>query len=638
MANTYTVRITGDRFSWQFGSNIVNDRTKIKSVSSWGKLKLGNTSFAFCSNVTMSGITDVPDLTGIINLTNVFQSCSSITTVGRMNEWNLSAIARIDGIFLDATNFNQNIGNWNVSSVTNMASVFANCKLFNQNLGSWNTSACINFGNMFQGASNFNNGFASGNSVGNQLTWTINTTSSVTMSNMFINCTSFNANLGTGTTPWDVSKVTTFLNMFQSASNFNNGDDSAPINNWNINTVSDVSMESMFNGASKFNRDISSWNVSKVTTFAAMFRLAIAYNNGDNLNTNPITSIQGLDGWNINTTSSVTMLGMFLFTNVFNRPLASWNMTRVNNTNLMFRDALKFNQPLSNWERAGSTLANVTNMSGMFCNAYEFNQSIGNWNVSSVVKFGDGGDGGMFSNARAFNNGDDTYPLSNWSINSVNSVTMAYIFSSNTTSIFNKDISTWNMTKVTNTSFMFSGTYAFDQPLDNWERIGSTMGNITTMGSMFNTASNFNRDISSWNVSKVNTFAAMFQSATAFNNGDNLNINPITLRPGIDGWNINTVSDVSMASMFQSATAFDRNIGNWNISNVTNFTSFMAGKTNLNFSSTNLDAIYNGWIVNGVKPNINISFGTAKYTAAGTVGRLTLTSSPNNWIIQDGGL
>ena len=93
-----------------------------------------------------------------------------------------------------------------------------------------------------------------------------------------------------------------------------------------------------------------------------------------------------------------------------------------------------------------------------------------------------------------------------------------------------------------------------------------------------------------------------------------------------------------MNGMFQGATAFKQYIGNWNVSNVNNFGGFMALKTPTTFPSTYLDAIYNGWIVNGVKPNINISFGTAKYTAAGTAGRLTLTSAPNNWIITDGGL
>jgi surface protein len=120
----------------------------------------------------------------------------------------------------------------------------------------------------------------------------------------------------------------------------------------------------------------------------------------------------------------------------------------------------------------------------------------------------------------------------------------------------------------------------------------------------------------------------MFYFASAFNNGGSANIN---------NWVLNTTSDVSMQSMFRG-TSFNQNIGNWNVSKVTDFTNFMLDKTPATFSSTNLDAIYNGWIVNGVKPNVNISFGGAKYTSAGTAGRLTLTSAPNNWIITDGGL
>jgi hypothetical protein len=170
--------------------------------------------------------------------------------------------------------------------------------------------------------------------------------------------------------------------------------------------------------------------------------------------------------------------------------------------------------------------------------------------------------------------------------------------------------------------------------IDGWDI--NTVSNVS-MQSMFQSAIVFNREVSSWNVSKVTTFASMFSEASIFNNGDNLNTNPITGLQGINGWNINTVSGVSMSNMFAGASAFNRYISGWNISNVTNFTNFMLGKTPSTYSSTNLDAIYNGWIVNGVKPNISISFGTAKYTAAGTSGRNTLTSAPNNWIIIDGG-
>lgn len=410
-AGTYTVRATGTVGIWQFAGG--GDKLKILTISSWGKLILGSSTFYGCSNLTLSGVTDIPDLSTVTSFQATFFSCSKITTIGRINEWNTSTITSTIQMFYGCTLFNSNISNWNVSNITafnqmfftagafnngyaygivntlpwittnaiTFNQAFTGAVAFNSNVSTFNVSKVTNFTQMFQNANSFNNGYASG--VSNQLPWTINTTSSVDMSNLFAFALAFNSNLGTGTTPWDVSKVVSFANMFYGATNFNNGDDSAPINNWNINTVSSIDMSEMFHNASVFNRAIGSWNTSAVT---------------------------------------------------------------------------------------------------------------------------------------------DMY-------------------------------------------FMFGGAAAFNQPLNSW----------------------------------------------------------------------NTTMAVNMSEMFSVANAFNQNIGSWNVSNVTNFVNFMYLKTNLNFSSTNLDAIYNGWIVNGVQPNINISFGTAKHTAAGTAGRLTLTSAPNNWIIQDGG-
>jgi hypothetical protein len=64
----------------------------------------------------------------------------------------------------------------------------------------------------------------------------------------------------------------------------------------------------------------------------------------------------------------------------------------------------------------------------------------------------------------------------------------------------------------------------------------------------------------------------------------------------------------------------------------------MLGKTNLNFSASNLDAIYNGWSSRPVKPNISINFGTIKYTLAGQAGKNVLIGAPNTWTIVDGGI
>jgi len=115
---------------------------------------------------------------------------------------------------------------------------------------------------------------------------------------------------------------------------------------------------------------------------------------------------------------------------------------------------------------------------------------------------------------------------------------------------------------------------------------------------------------------------SMFRDATAFNQN-------------ISSWNTGAVTD--MAGMFRDAPAFNQNIGTWNVENVQNFSGFMQGKTDATFSTTNLNAIYNGWSTQAVQSSLSIDFGTAKYTAAATAGRLVLTGT-KLWTITDGGL
>ena len=82
---------------------------------------------------------------------------------------------------------------------------------------------------------------------------------------------------------------------------------------------------------------------------------------------------------------------------------------------------------------------------------------------------------------------------------------------------------------------------------------------------------------------------------------------------------------------------FNQDIGNWNISNVTDFNYFMDGKTSLTFSTTNLDAIYNGWSTKNPQTGLSIDFGSANYTTlGGQAGRDILTGT-YGWTIIDGG-
>jgi len=266
-AGTYTVRATGAVGIWQFANG--GDKLKILTISSWGKLKLGLYSFYGCSNLTLSGINDIPDLSTVTSLSFLFTGCSKITTIGRLNEWNTINITNFNNCFGQCTLFNQDLGNWKVDNATVLQDMFSYAPAFNNggtsSMSSWNVSNVTTFLNMFFGATSFNNGYLSG--VANQLPW--NTSACTSMANMFYGATAFNSNLGTGTTPWDVSKVTSFASMFNGASNFNNGDNSAPINTWSVKTTisSNINMSSMFQSATVFDRNIGSWNVSQVTNF-----------------------------------------------------------------------------------------------------------------------------------------------------------------------------------------------------------------------------------------------------------------------------------------------------------------------------------------------------------------------------------
>lgn len=143
------------------------------------------------------------------------------------------------------------------------------------------------------------------------------------------------------------------------------------------------------------------------------------------------------------------------------------------------------------------------------------------------------------------------------------------------------------------------------------------------MTSLFQACTVFNQNIGSWNVGAVTTMVNTFYLCSAFNQD-------------IGSWNVGAVTN--MTGMLASTTAFNQNIGGWNVTNVLNFTSFMLSKTAANYSAANLDAIYNGWSLLTLKPNLNITFGSIKYTAGASAGRAILTGAPNNWTITDGGI
>ena len=63
---------------------------------------------------------------------------------------------------------------------------------------------------------------------------------------------------------------------------------------------------------------------------------------------------------------------------------------------------------------------------------------------------------------------------------------------------FNQDISSWDVSNVTNMYEMFENASSFNQPIGNWD-----VSNVTNMYEMFENASSFNQNLSTWNVENV---------------------------------------------------------------------------------------------------------------------------------------
>jgi len=123
--------------------------------------------------------------------------------------------------------------------------------------------------------------------------------------------------------------------------------------------------------------------------------------------------------------------------------------------------------------------------------------------------------------------------------------------------IANRDITTCDVSGMTDMSNMFLGLKTFNQDIGGWD-----VSNVTNMQSMFAQAFDFNQDIGGWDVSNVTNMFAMFAVAYAFNQD-------------IGGWDVSNVTNMTV--MFGGTQAFNQDIGGWDVSNVTNMESMFSG-------------------------------------------------------------
>ena len=114
-------------------------------------------------------------------------------------------------------------------------------------------------------------------------------------------------------------------------------------------------------------------------------------------------------------------------------------------------------------------------------------------------------------------------------------------------------------------SGLFKRNSQFNEDISRWD-----VSKVTNMAEMFHSATSFNRNIRDWDVSEVRNMNSMFYGATAFEG------------TGIGNWKEKTRNVLLMSRMFQGATSFNQDIGGWNVSKVRDMIDMFHGATAFN--------------------------------------------------------
>ncbi|WP_440994404.1 BspA family leucine-rich repeat surface protein [Cysteiniphilum litorale] len=217
-------------------------------------------------------------------------------------------------------------------------------------------------------------------------------------------------------------------------------------------------------------------------------------------------------------------------------------------------------------------------------------KSIETWDVSNVTNMSY-----MFAGIQ-FPAEISTLNLNLWSTSKVQSMegmfTKTYIPSNDLR------IDKWNTSNVKNMRRMFANNRGFNSDITSWNT-----SNVVNMEDMFNEASSFNQNIGEWDTSSLANIGSMFLRATSFN--QNLNkwdtsrltfmeaafAYASSFNQSLSNWNTSKVD--SMYGVFYKATAFNQDISMWDLGNCVGVSSMFEGAEsfNQNLSSWSVEKV-----------------------------------------------
>ncbi len=190
---------------------------------------------------------------------------------------------------------------------------------------------------------------------------------------------------------------------------------------------------------------------------------------------------------------------------------------------------------------------------------------------------------------------------------------MSFVFSDSERKDFS-GIEDWDMSKVTNTNYMFYNAKNFNHPLNKWD-----MSNVSSMKGMFYEAQSFNQPLDKWDTSNVINMSEMFDKAKKFN------------QP-LENWNVSNVRN--MYGMFYRAQSFNQPLDKWDIKSVENmkFMFSYAKSFNQNLDTWDLSKVKNKeFIADRKKVKLNIPIPTKQSSANEKLLKAILRSNVDNF-------
>jgi len=461
---------------------------------------------------------------GIRDMRCLFEGASTFNQP--IGVWETSRVTTLAGMFKGASRFNQDLSDWDVRDVLDFSETFAAAVSFDGPIGGWQcrvgdaSGAVVDATRMFDGAASFDRPFAStgftvSRCVGmfhaarsfNRPWRHILSEACADLTEMFKGA---KALVGSGTHDLPAGCVNT-TSMFEGASSWNTGlvSDNAPLL---------ANMTAMYKGATRFNRPVSVTTSAETLCCDSMFEGALA------MDSHVVLRSDASGGW-------IALQDMFRGALTFNKDVL-FNR-QILRCSRMFKGAWAYGQVGENGRRPSLGVAGyvVVDFGPSPVSASPFARD-----AYVVSTPSEAGASEMFAGTQFNDHVCGRAPTN---------CTEMFAGAEYYTTPLNMSGYPFDMRGVTSMTRMFKGAIALT--VNPIQANPSVLSGVTAMDGMFEDATLFNGDLTSWRdaLASVTTFAGMFRNAVSYKTN---------ITSGVHKWSIG--NGVDLDGMFSNARSY----------------------------------------------------------------------------------